>query len=131
VRDFETYHDFRFVKNQILKPGGHGELYVRWDWKAKQIDTVEVQAEGGPKGDRPLALKARAAAPPYGGYWDPAWRWYASFVLSETAGLERRDEPAYQPGRVRRPRARSEAEVRVVRGPPGRQQRRCPARCTR
>ncbi len=39
VRDFETFHDFRFVNNQVLKPGGHGELYVRWDWKPRSRST--------------------------------------------------------------------------------------------
>ncbi len=115
VRDFETFHDFRFLKNQLLKPGGHSELFVRWDWKPREIATVEVQAEGGPKGDRPLALKARAPAPAWGGYWDPAWRWYASFVLSETAGLDRNDEPVHTSLAVYADRVHDpKREVRVV-----------------
>jgi hypothetical protein len=47
VRDFVSYHDFRFLKDQALKPGGHSELFVRWDWKPREVQTVEVQAEGG------------------------------------------------------------------------------------
>jgi hypothetical protein len=94
VRDFETRRDFFFVKDQLLKPGGLCELYVRWDWKPRETQNVEVLAEGGPKGDRPLTLRARAVAPA-GGYWDAAWKYYASLVITETGGVDRRDEPVH------------------------------------
>jgi hypothetical protein len=95
IRDFESFHDFQFQKDQVLRPGGHTELFVRWDWKPREEESVEVTAAGGPKGDKPLTLKARVQAPPFGGYWDPAWRFYASLVLTELAGVDRRDEPVH------------------------------------
>jgi hypothetical protein len=95
VRDFELFHGFRFQKDQVLKPGGHSELVVRWDWKPREEGAVEVSAEGGPKGDKPLTLKSRLQAPPFGGYWDPGWKFYASLVLTELAGLDRFDEPVH------------------------------------
>jgi hypothetical protein len=94
VRDYETWHNHRVMKDAQLECGGHEELFLRWDWKAGEEASVEVQGDG-PAGGRPLALKARVTAPAYGGYWNSAWKYYASFVCRETAGIDRRDEPIH------------------------------------
>ena len=115
VRDFVSFHDFRFLKDQALKPGGHSELFVRWDWKPREVQTVEVQAEGGVRGEKTLALRARAQAPASGGYWDPAWKYYAGLVVSENAGIDRTDEPVHTSLAVYADRIHDpKREVRVV-----------------
>ena len=114
VRDFAPFHNSRFMKDSELEAGGHSELVVRWDWKVGEDSSVEVTAEG-PTGTQPLELKARVAAPGYGGYWDPAWKYYASFVCRETAGIDRRDEPVHTNMAVYSDRIQDpEKELRVV-----------------
>ncbi len=114
VRDFAPYHNSRFMKDSELEGGGHSELVLRWDWRAGEESSVEVAADG-PTGTQPLALKARIAAPAYGGYWDPAWKYYAGFVCRETAGIDRRDEPVHTNMAVYADRVQDpERELRVV-----------------
>jgi hypothetical protein len=114
VRDFAPFHNGCFMKDSELGAGGHSELVLRWDWKAGEESSVEVTADG-PTGSQPLALKARIAAPGYGGYWDPAWKYYASLVCTETAGIDRRDEPVHTNLAVYSDRIQDpERELRVV-----------------
>jgi len=94
VRDFLCYHNYRFMKDQMLRSGGVSEVVVRWDWKAREQAVVELTIEG-PKEKEEFPLKATLQAPEQGGYWDPAWKYYASIVCTETAGIDRFDEPVH------------------------------------
>ncbi len=114
VRDFAPYHNSRFMKDSELEGGGHSELVLRWDWKAGEESSVEVAADG-PTGTQPLALTARIAAPAYGGYWDPAWKYYAGFVCRETAGIDRTTSRSIRTWRSTADRVQDpERELRVV-----------------
>jgi hypothetical protein len=94
VREFEPFHNARFLKDQMLEGGGRSELVLRWNWKAGEESAVEATGEAE-QGKKPLTLKARVPASAYGGYWDPAWKYYASFVCSELTGIDRFDEPVH------------------------------------
>jgi hypothetical protein len=94
VRDFSAYHNFVFQKDQIMKGGGASELVVRWDWKAGERAVVVLSGEG-PREKEEFVLKANVQAPEYGGFWDPAWKHYASIVCTETAGIDRASEPVH------------------------------------
>lgn len=114
VRDFLPYHNFGYLIDQLLKGGGFSELIVRWDWKAGEEAAVEVSVEG-PAGKDALALKARVLAPEHGGYWDLAWKFCASIVCTETAGIDRFDEPVHTSLAVYGDRIQNpERELRVV-----------------
>jgi hypothetical protein len=114
VRDFLPYHDFVFQTDQILRSGGHGELVVRWDWKAGERSVVEVSGEG-PREKEAFTLRANVEAPGYGGYWDPAWKHYASLICTENAGLDRAAEPVHAGLAVYGDRITDpQAEVRLV-----------------
>ncbi len=114
VRDFATLHGFSPVNEARLPPGGWSELVVRWDWKAGEEAAIEAAGdlEGG-KG--PFRLRANGRAPATGGYWDPAWKYYASLVCTENAGISRQGEPvhaslAFYNDRLQDP----ERELRIV-----------------
>lgn len=70
---------------------------------------------GGKTGEA-YAGTATAVAPQAGGHWNPAWKQYASAVVSETAGLKRTGEPVHvtmlvYPDTCKDP----QREIRVVR----------------
>ncbi len=100
VRDFETLHDFSPVTEARLLPGGPSQLVVRWDWQAGETAAVEAVGEAAAakeagKDPEVFTLKAEGRAPRTGGYWDPAWKHYASLVLTEQAGIDRQNEPVH------------------------------------
>ena len=114
VREFEPFHNARFLKDQMLEGGGHSELVLRWNWKSGEESAVEATGEAE-QGKKPLTLKARITASTYGGYWDPAWKYYASFVCSELAGIDRFDEPVHAGMAVYSDRIQDpEKELRIV-----------------
>jgi len=114
VRDFVPYHDFCPQKDQLLKTRGVSELVVRWDWKPRERCQVEITGNG-PSEKESFTLNASVDAPAGGGYWDPAWKHYASLVLTETAGLDRVDEPVHASLAVYGDRIQDpEREVRIV-----------------
>jgi hypothetical protein len=114
VRDFSCRTGFRFMKDQMLAAGGVSEVFLRWDWKAREQESVELSGEG-PGEKQVFGLKASVTAPAYGGYWDPAWKHYASFVCTELAGIDRADEPVHTNMAVYADRITDpERELRVV-----------------
>ena len=114
VRDFAAYYNFSFQKDQLLKPGGMSELVVRWDWKPRERCEVEVSGEG-PREKESFTLKGSVDAPDHGGYWNPAWKHYASLVLTETAGVDRENEPVHTSLAVYGDRIQDPArELRIV-----------------
>ena len=113
-RDFLTWHDYVLLNDQMLKPCGVSEIAIRWDWKNGDKGAVEVTVEG-PREKEEFPLKASVEAPGYGGYWNPAWKYYASFVCRELAGIDRTDEPVHTNMAVYADRITSpERELRVV-----------------
>lgn len=114
VRDFLCFHNFALLKDHGLQPGGVSEVAVRWDWKQGDKASVEICGEG-PRKKEEFLLTAKVQAPAYGGWWDPAWKYYASFVCTETAGIDRVDEPVHTSMAVYSDRITDpEREVRVV-----------------
>ena len=92
------------------------EAYIRVDWA--RGDVFEVELDLKDTAGALTTVSGRFVANADNGYWDKAWRYYASHVLTETSGHDRVQEPVhlvlglYQ-DRIQDP----EAEIRVV-GPP-------------
>ena len=112
VRDFWIYCDGSANPSNAFAAGQHGDLVVRVDWANGSEHHVEIDLEGN---GQVITLASNSTAPNYGGYWDPAWRFYAASVLRETAGIARVNEPVHillgvYAERVTDP----EREVRVV-----------------
>ena len=94
VRDFQAYHDFRRTRDQELRAGGVNELVLRWNWTPGEHYQVEVSGNG-PKENGTFSFTVGVDSPSSGGYWDPAWKYYASLVLTEMAGVARENEPVH------------------------------------
>ena len=94
VRDFITYHNHSFKKDCWVEGGGLSEVVIRWDWKCGEEIAVDIEGER-PDGNDNLSINFRRQAPLYNGYWDPLWKYYASIVCTETAGIPRVDEPVH------------------------------------
>lgn len=94
VRDFSTYHNAASLSGFMVKGGGLNEVVIRCDWKASEEYVLELSGSSE-DGKKSLSLKARATAPNHGGYWDPAWQYFAGIVCTETAGLDRVKEPVH------------------------------------
>ena len=89
------------------------EAYIRVDWA--RGDVFEVELDLKDTAGALTTVSGRFVANADNGYWDKAWRYYASHVLTETSGHDRVQEPVhlvlglYQ-DRIQDP----EAEIRVV-----------------
>ncbi|HEB29620.1 MAG TPA: hypothetical protein ENI15_01930 [Spirochaetes bacterium] len=94
VRDFYVYHNNIFQKTRQVKSGGLNEIIIRFDWKRNEDINVEIKGTTSDK-KQPYSRADQITAPPYGGYWDPSWKYYAGIVCKETAGLSRINEPVH------------------------------------
>ncbi|MCC6490336.1 MAG: hypothetical protein IT364_22825 [Candidatus Hydrogenedentes bacterium] len=73
----------------------HPTLVGRLDWRAGETYAITISLNLGGKDGAACAASIEGKAPDKGGYWDPAWTHYQSVVVSETAGIARKDEPVY------------------------------------
>lgn len=69
------------------------ELVLRLDWSNDSAHRVEVDVESAD--GRTITLTTEATAPQRGGWWHGDWRYYASLVVRETAGIARTNEPIH------------------------------------
>ncbi|NWG17326.1 MAG: hypothetical protein HXY41_11880 [Chloroflexi bacterium] len=69
------------------------DLVLRLDWSNGSAHRVKVDVEGAD--GAAITLTAEATAPERGGWWHGDWRYYASVVVRETAGLARTHEPVH------------------------------------
>lgn len=88
------------------------EMYIRLDWQKGETFDIAVDLKGE-KGCK--TLEGSFTAEEENGYWNKAWRYYASHVLKETSGRDRVQEPVHvvlglYMDRIQNP----EAEIRVV-----------------
>lgn len=70
-------HDF-----QVLAP-------CNWVNGSSHTMRVAIKSESGEE----RVFEGQASAPEKGGYWNPAWQRFMSFVLKETAGIPREQDP--------------------------------------
>ncbi len=113
-RDFTAVNDgTKAVPALWLADAEERLLYLRLDWAAGDAFAIEIdlKLEGG--GAQTLQLECTATEDH--GYWNKDWRYYASYVLRETSGRARVQEPVHTvlglyEDRIRDP----EAEIRVV-----------------
>jgi len=67
-------------------------IIARLDWANGQKYDISFELAVGPSKDRQIITKS-VVAPAIGGYWNKAWKYYKSVVVSEEFGLDRTDEP--------------------------------------
>ncbi len=117
VRDFLVFQSGREIDKHALKTAGgrlEFDIKVRFAWQPRtkselKIDLVE------PKSGKKEFIVASATAPDGKGYWDPAWKSYASLVVSEEHGFARTGYPVHATIGVLADYLHSPDEVRVVR----------------
>ncbi len=112
VRDFWVYTDGSPHPTSTFLANRRGQLVVRVDWSNDSQHRVELDLDDN---GQIVTLATDSTAPHQGGYWNPAWRYYAGTVLRENAGIARVKEPIHillgvYSERVTNP----EKEVRVV-----------------
>ena len=118
VRDFLVYQGGREIDKLAVKAkGGRIELAVkaRWVWQPKATTEMKVQLVEPKSGDIQV-LTASGTAPAGKGYWDPAWKDYASLVISEESGFARKAYPVHATLGILANYMTSPDEVRVVVG---------------
>lgn len=70
-------------------------LVGRLDWRQGESYALSLTLSLGGKDGTACTATIKGKAPEKGGYWNPAWTHYQSVVVSETAGIARKDEPVY------------------------------------
>jgi len=93
TRDFFVYNDGKLALDNVAIADAKAAAVVKADWEngsTNQLRMEGVIEEGGK-----VTVEKRYTAPAQGGYWKKAWRYYASFVLTETRGLPRESEPVH------------------------------------
>lgn len=115
IRDFFVYNDGRLDEKSILLAGaGFVSIYVRTDWTCGQV--LDIAIDFKPDRDAPAERAACAhTATAQGGYWDRAFKYYATVIVSNDTPEPRVDEPVHQPMAVYADRVTDPTkEVRVV-----------------
>ena len=93
-RDYRVYRSGVPAScDTILAAADDEELVLRVDWTNGSAHRVEVDVERA--GGQTLMLTSESTAPERGGWWHTGWRYYASVVVSESAGLARTNEPIH------------------------------------
>lgn len=113
-RDFWVYSNGKYFKDDVILGGASSNVVVRLDWTNSSSNTVElnlIEKEGNER----VPLTSSSTAPSEGGFWNPAWKYYASVVLRENDGYARTSEPIHMTLAVYADRVTDlEKEVRVV-----------------
>lgn len=111
LRDFVILQEGKQAVKPVLQ-AGQAILLVRLDWQNGSKNQLSLSLT---KGDQAKTISLDFTAPDQGGWWDPAWQYYASVVVREQAGLARQNEPVHQLVGVYTDRlADAQKEVRVV-----------------
>jgi len=93
TRDFFVYNDGKLALDNATRAGAKVAVVVKVDWE--NGSTNQLRMEGVNEDEGKVTVEKRSTAPARGGYWNKAWRYYASVVLTETHGLPRESEPVH------------------------------------
>jgi hypothetical protein len=93
TRDFWIYNNGQFNRHMQILTEAESTIAVRLEWENGSSNRVEIEAET--EGGEQIVLAESFTAPSSNGYWNPAWKYYASVVLSEPEGLARTNEPVH------------------------------------
>ncbi len=118
IRDYLVYQDGREIDKLAVKVRGGKitlEVKARHAWQPGARAEMKVQLVEPKSGDIRM-LKASGTAPAGKGYWDPAWKSYASLVISEESGFARKAYPVHATLGILANYLASPDEVRVVIG---------------
>ena len=118
VRDFLVYQEGREIDKLAIKAKGGRialEVKARYAWHPTAATEMKVQLIEPKSGDIQMA-SASGTAPAGKGYWDPAWKSYASLVISEENGFARKGYPVHATLGVLANYLSSPYEVRVIVG---------------
>lgn len=118
IRDYLVYQDGREIDKLAVQARGGKiaiEVKARHVWHPGARAEMKVQLIEPRSGDiRMLAVSG--TAPAGKGYWDPAWKNYASLVISEESGFTRKAYPVHATLGILANYLASPDEVRVVVG---------------
>ncbi|MBN1351974.1 hypothetical protein JXJ21_21410 [candidate division KSB1 bacterium] len=91
-RDFIIYNNgVESYKNEILS-SSNVVIITRCDWQSDE--TIQFKIEGQDSREKPASFKFEHRTPSdRAGYWNPDWQHYYSFVVDETRGIDRVNEP--------------------------------------
>jgi hypothetical protein len=113
IRDFWVYNDGVWNNQHIFVAGSNSTIVIRHDWQNGSTNRVSLKAKADD--GTVLNLSVDFTAPAWGGYGNPAWKYYASLVLTESRGLAQMAEPVHTTLGIYADRLTSaEREVRVV-----------------
>ncbi len=118
VRDFLVYQEGREIDKLAVKAKGGQivlEVKARYVWQPQAETEMKVQLIEPKSGDIQM-LSASGPAPAGKGYWDPAWKNYASLVISEENGFARKGYPVHATLGILANYLTSPDEIRVVVG---------------
>lgn len=114
IRDFVVVHEDKAASSPLIDASyDSAELIIRFDWQngSQNNLSIALEEEGGSTTTHTLDF----TAPDFGGWWDTAWKYYASVVVREQIGLARVNEPVHQLVGVYNDRLDSaKKELRVV-----------------
>lgn len=114
TRDVRVFDGDQESFDRIVEQGTRSKIVVRVDWENVRSYTLEIGGESPSTGEDFKLERIVAQAPPHGGYWDTAWKYYGGVVLAETAGLSREHEPIHLTLAVYEDRVANPKEIRVV-----------------
>lgn len=114
-RDFSVANNGAKAVPAVWRAGAaQRHLYLRLDWQKGDEFSIELDLKA-PGAAAPETLCARFVADGEHGYWNKAWKYYASHVLRETSGRARMQEPVHLVLGLYMDRLTDpEAELRVV-----------------
>jgi len=93
VRDFWVYNDEASQNKNIFLANARSSIVIRHDWQNGSANHIEIKATA--EGGKEITLSTDFTAPNYGGYWNPAWKYYAGVILTENSGWPRSGEPIH------------------------------------
>lgn len=113
-RDFWVYNNGKYFKDCEILGQASSHVVVRLDWTNGSSNMVELHLVAK-EGRGRVTLTSSSAALSTGGFWNPAWPYYAGVVLRENDGYTRTSEPIHMTLAVYADRVTDlEKEVRVV-----------------
>ena len=114
VRDFFLYQGGQDTLRAEIQGESPFEVKARFGWQGNRSYDVQVELEN-PQTKKSAKLAQKVTSPGLKGYWNPGWKNYASLLISEENGVERRNYPVHATIGILSSYIRSGDEVRVVR----------------
>jgi len=93
TRDFFVYNNEKLALGNAAKADAKAAIVVKADWENGSMN--QLRMEGVVEDGGKVTVEESSIAPAQGGYWNKAWRYYTSVVLTESRGMPRESEPVH------------------------------------